>query len=121
TGRACSAQTLLHRRARRAQHGSDLAVTQPRLALEAQHLADLAHGQPRLRHRRPPREHPEKVTVARLSCSSYPARLTVERWPGLPWNTGPASRGILARHAVESACVTCREGSHKADGQVKRM
>ena len=27
----------------------------------------------------------------------------MERWPGLPWNTGPASRGILARHAVESA------------------
>src|SRR5882757_765155 len=102
-GRARPAQTLLHRRARRAQHGCDLAVTQPRLALEAQHLADLAHGQPRLRHRRPPREHPEKITVARLSCSLYPARLAMERWPGLPWNTGPASRGILARHAVESA------------------
>jgi len=27
----------------------------------------------------------------------------MERWPGLPWNTGPTSRGILARHAVESA------------------
>jgi len=29
----------------------------------------------------------------------------VERWPGLPWNTGPASRGMVARHAVESAVV----------------
>jgi len=91
------------RRARRAQHGGDLAVTQPRLALETQHLADLAHGQPRLRHRRPPRELPEKVTVARLSCSPYPARLAVECWPGMPWNAGPTSRGIMARHAVESA------------------
>jgi hypothetical protein len=26
----------------------------------------------------------------------------MECWPGLPWNTGPASRGILARHHVES-------------------
>src|SRR5580658_7123304 len=103
TRRARPLQALLHRRARRAQHGGDLTVTQPRLVLEAQHLADLAHGQPRLRHRRPPREHPEKVTVARLSCSPYPARLTVEYWPGMPWNPGPTSRGILARHAVESA------------------
>jgi hypothetical protein len=38
-----------------------------------------------------------------LACSPYPARLTVEYWPGMLWNAGPTSRGILARHAVESA------------------
>jgi putative transposase len=27
----------------------------------------------------------------------------VEYWPGMLWNAGPTSRGILARHAVESA------------------
>jgi hypothetical protein len=27
----------------------------------------------------------------------------MERWPGMPWNPGPTSRGIMARHAVESA------------------
>jgi hypothetical protein len=29
----------------------------------------------------------------------------VEYWPGMLWNAGPTSRGILARHAVESAGV----------------
>ena len=28
----------------------------------------------------------------------------------MPWNTGPASRGILARHAVESALAVLARG-----------
>ena len=62
-GRARPAQALLHRRAGRAQHSGDLPVTELRLGLEPQHLTNLTHGQPRLRHRPPPREKPEKVTV----------------------------------------------------------
>jgi len=26
----------------------------------------------------------------------------------MPWNTGPTSRGIMARHGVESAIASCR-------------
>jgi hypothetical protein len=75
-----------------------------RLVLEAHHFPNLAHGQPRLRHRLPPREKPEKVTIAGLSylsltgptCRGTVARHTVERRPDTTWNPGP--------HGVESAC-----------------
>src|SRR5207253_1678877 len=125
TGRARPAQTLLHRRARRTQHGSDLAVTQPRLVLEAQHLADLAHGQPRLRHRRPPREHPEKVTVARLSCSLLPgpacygtgARLAVEYRPGITWNPGPTCCGICTLLSLALRPIAC-DRAHRRIRQI---
>jgi hypothetical protein len=43
------------------------------------------------------------VTVAGCPVAPQPARLSVERWPGMRWNAGPASRGIVARRAVESA------------------
>ena len=99
------------RRARRAQHGGDLAVTQPRLALETQHLADLAHGQPRLRHRRPPREPPRKghgsvvvlLSLPGPACRGMLARHAVERRPDITWNHGPACCGICTcRRSTEN-------------------
>jgi hypothetical protein len=96
------AQALLHRRAGRAGRLGDLPVTPACLGLQPQHLTNLAHGQPRLRHRRPPRGNPEAVTVTGLSCqpSTGPAcrgtvaRHAVESRPGITWNPGPTCRGI---------------------------
>jgi type I restriction enzyme R subunit len=81
-------ERLLHGGTRGADRRCDVAIARPGLVLEAQDLPDLAHGQPRLRHRRPPRETLPRTTVARLSRST---------------SAGPAHRGTVARHAVETA------------------
>ncbi len=36
--------------------------------------------------------------------------------PGMPWNRGPASRGIVGRHAVESALLRRHQDARVPDG-----
>jgi hypothetical protein len=43
-----------------------------------------------------PKRSPWRLVLS----SPQPARLNVKRWPALPWNPGPAPRGMLRRHGV---------------------
>jgi Homeodomain-like domain len=73
-----------------------------------------------------PGTRPEAVTVTVCPVAPQPVRPSVERWPGIPWNPGSASRGTGARHGVESAAahgrqeepraITVHERKHRCQG-----